>query len=418
MQITDYLQDDYLEDFEISNKDISSVSSSQLYTNEIKKYPLLTREEEQKYGMYLKLYPKIEELISKRKIKGNIEPVLNLEQILASITTHKEKDYITNALINYYIKYGRKESENDKIIMYYLQKYNKLTKELDHIPTPEELTSYFSKPNKYNLFTDFTNVNKIPGKDLMIKIFYYIKYMLAKTIMISSNQRLVASIAHKYNNLISYNNIDLSDLIAEGNIGLAKAVEKFDVDKGNKFSTYASIWIRRYILDAIREQNSSIKIPRNIYYQNKNYLEKIKELEQVNGKHLTEQEIKDKLSMSDDDFNLLLKREVISLDAKIESLEDSYSSLIATIPGSRNVEEEFTIKYFKENIESVLYNTHLTPKEQIVLRKRYPLDERKTQTLEAIGQELGVTKERVRQIEKKALKKSRHSQYAIPLTNE
>ena len=159
-------------------------------------------------------------------------------------------------------------------------------------------------------------------------------------------------------------------------------------------------------------------MPRNIYYQNKNYLDQIKELEQVYGRDLTKQEIKDKLSISDDDFNLLLKRKVISLDAKIESLEDSYSSLIETIPGSRNVEEEFTIKYFKENIESVLYNTHLTPKEQIVLRKRYPLDERKIQTLEATGQELGVTKERVRQIEKKALIKSRRSKYTIPLTNK
>ena len=124
-------------------------------------------------------------------------------------------------------------------------------------------------------------------------------------------------------------------------------------------------------------------MPRNIYYQNKNYLDQIKELEQVYGRDLTKQEIKDKLSMSDDDFNLLLKREVVSLDAKIESLEDSYSSLIATIPGSRNVEEEFKIKYFKENIESVLSN--LTEQEQIVLRKRYPLDERKIQTLEATG---------------------------------
>ena len=155
---------------------------------------------------------------------------------------------------------------------------------------------------------------------------------------------------------------------------------------------------------------------RNIYYQNKNYLDQIKELEQLYGKHPTEQEIKDKLSISDDDFNLLLKRKVISLDAKIESLEDSYSSLIETIPGSRNVEEEFKIKYFKENIESVLSN--LTEQEQIVLRKRYPLDERKIQTLEATGQELGVTKERVRQIEKKALIKSRRSKYTIPLTNK
>ena len=183
MQITDYLQDDYLEDLEISDKDISSVTSSQLYTNELKKYPLLTREEEQKYGTYLKLYPQIEELIYKREIKGNIEPILNLEQILASITTYKEKDYIITALMNYYIQYGRKESKSDKIMMYYLQEYNKLAKELGHIPTPEELTTYFSNPNKYNLFTDFNNVNKIPGKDLMIKIFYYIKYMLAKTIL-------------------------------------------------------------------------------------------------------------------------------------------------------------------------------------------------------------------------------------------
>ena len=155
---------------------------------------------------------------------------------------------------------------------------------------------------------------------------------------------------------------------------------------------------------------------RNIYYQNKNYLDQIKELEQVYGRDLTKQEIKDKLSISDDDFNLLLKRKVISLDAKIESLEDSYSSLIETIPGSRNVEEEFKIRYFKENIESVLSN--LTEQEQIVLRKRYPLDERKIQTLEATGQELGVTKERVRQIEKKALIKSRRSKYTIPLTNK
>ena len=101
---------------------------------------------------------------------------------------------------------------------------------------------------------------------------------------------------------------------------------------------------------------------------------------------------------------------------QIESLEDSYSSLIETIPGSRNVEEEFKIRYFKENIESVLSN--LTEQEQIVLRKRYPLDERKIQTLEATGQELGVTKERVRQIEKKALIKSRRSKYTIPLTNK
>ena len=157
-------------------------------------------------------------------------------------------------------------------------------------------------------------------------------------------------------------------------------------------------------------------MPRNIYYQNKNYLDQIKELEQVYGRDLTKQEIKDKLSISDDDFNLLLKRKVISLDAKIESLEDSYSSLIETIPGSRNVEEEFKIRYFKENIESVLSN--LTEQEQIVLRKRYPLDERKIQTLEATGQELGVTKERVRQIEKKALIKSRRSKYTIPLTNK
>ena len=332
MKITDYLQDDYLEDFKISDKDISSVTSSQLYTNELKKYPLLTREEEQKYGTYLKLYPQIEELIYKRKIKGNIEPILNLEQILASITTYKEKDYITNALMNYYIQYGRKESKSDKIMIYYLQEYNKLAKELGHIPTPEELTTYFSNPNKYNLFTDFNNVNKIPGKDLMIKIFYYIKYMLAKTIMINSNQRLVASIAHKYNNLISYNNVDLSDLIAEGNIGLVKAVEKFDINKKTKFSTYAYNWITSYILKAIREQTNSIRMPRNIYYQNKNYLDQIKELEQVYGRYLTGQEIKDKLSMSDDDFNLLLKREVISLDAKIESMNSLGTGLSKSTP--------------------------------------------------------------------------------------
>ena len=411
MPVTDYLQDDYLEAFEINDKDISLVSSSQLYNNEVRNYCLLTREEELRYGSYLKLYPQIQELISKRAIKGNIEPVLNLEKILASITTYEEKRYITNSLMSYYIQYGKKESQSDKIMVYYLQEYNKLTQKLGHIPTPEELTIYFSKPNKYNLFTNFTNITKIPAKELMIKIFYYIKYTIAKTTMINNNQKLVISIARKCYNL-NYNNIDLSDLIAEGNIGLIKAVERFDINKKIKFSTYAYNWIKSYILKFIIEQNNSIRMPIHIYYQIKEYLEKIKKLEQKYGRPLTEQEIKDKLSISDSDFKLLAKKQIISIDGRIEGLEDgNYSLLIDAIPGSSNVEQEFKIEYFKKNIEFVLLK--LNEREQTVIRKRYLSDENTIHTLEEIGQKLRLTKERIRQIEKEALKKLRYSQYVI-----
>ena len=175
-----------------SKKDIDLV---RLYVQETKKYSLLTREEEQKYGKHLQLYPEIMDILSVAKINNNVETVLNLDKILASITIEEEREYITNILTSYYNNYGNQESKSDKIMMYYLQEYNKLCKTLHHIPTPEELTSYFSNQSKEKIFTNFTNTPRLESKDLILKVSNYVRYMIAKNTMINCNLRLVTRIA-------------------------------------------------------------------------------------------------------------------------------------------------------------------------------------------------------------------------------
>ena len=397
--------DDINEELEISGEESYTQDIITLYLKEISKYPVLTDEEVKKYCTDLKLYSKISDLISKRTINNHVEPVLDIDIVLASIKTEEERKYITNILSDYCYNYGRKESESDKVVMYYLQEYNKLYKSLSHIPTPEELTTYFSKPNKYNLFTDFTNITKLESKDLMLKVSNYVKYMIAKNTMINCNLRLVIGVAKKYNTTDS---MELLDRINEGNQGLIAAVEKFEIDKGYKFSTYAIWWIRQRIKRGIDNKDKIIRLPIAANDSRKKYEKQRLNLEQDQIKRLSDQEISEGLNIPLEKViyyhGLYNKTKSISLYTPVGEEKDT--TLLELIPGNTDIENDTMKLMLQEALQEAL--SCLTDREREVIESRFGLKDGTARTLEETGKKLGVTRERIRQIESKALGKLRN----------
>lgn len=385
-----------------SKKDIDLV---RLYVQETKKYPLLTREEEQKYGKHLQLYPEIMDILSVAKINNNVETVLNLDKILASITIEEEREYITNILTSYYNNYGNQESKSDKIMMYYLQEYNKLCKTLHHIPTPEELTSYFSNQSKEKIFTNFTNTPRLESKDLILKVSNYVRYMIAKNTMINCNLRLVIGVAKKYNITDS---MELLDRINEGNKGLMTAVEKFDVDKGYKFSTYAMWWITQKITRGIVDTDKMIRIPVAADDKRRNYNKKRNKLEQESKRELTEKEISKKLNIPLEQVIDYRRIDYLSRNISIETPvgENKDTLLLELISNDIDIENDITKIMLQEEINKVL--SYLTNREREVIELRFGLKDGIVHTLEETGKQYNVTRERIRQIEATALKKLRN----------
>ena len=388
-----------------SKKDIDLV---RLYVQETKKYPLLTREEEQKYGKHLQLYPEIIDILSVAKINNNVETVLNLDKILASITIEEEREYITNILTSYYNNYGNQESKSDKIMMYYLQEYNKLCKTLHHIPTPEELTSYFSNQSKEKIFTNFTNTPRLESKDLILKVSNYVRYMIAKNTMINCNLRLVTRIADKYYQLLPTKTMSFTDFINEGTKGLIKAVEKFDINKGNKFSTYAIWWIHHSIIRGFYNQDKTIKIPVNLQDEYRSYQKKLTQLKQKYGRELTKNEI---LENIDKIVKLPETSVVISLDTPVlpyQPIDNDIgqeSTLLDSIKNSTDIEEIVFSNLAKEQVQLALDS--LSEFEREIIKLRFGFEDDNIKTLQEIGDMFGFTRERIRQVEGKALKKIR-----------
>ena len=375
--VEEYYEDDLIEldnSDEISGLELQYTDSINTYLKEIAKYPLLSAEEEKMLGTDIKAIR-----TNPLTIKNNDLYVLDMKKIIYN-------------LIN-----------NDKCseIIYFLKQFYKVEVKSIEYKTIKDFEYYrelLTKEQLYKLFNiDAKKYEKIDDVTLLEDVRGYIKYFNARKKMINSNLRLVVSIAKKFNML---------ELINEGNMGLIKAVEKFDIDRETRFSTYATWWIRQSIRLYVFCNNSNIKITAHYSENLLKFYRDLKELEE-NGKiNLSVDEIAKELNLP----RVLVVEYInfspnlVSLSQPIGEEEDStVEDFIAD--NSNNIDDKLEQIEVRATIEEFL--TCLNEKEENVIRLRFGLSDKAPQSLEEVAKTYNVTRERIRQIESKALGKLR-----------
>lgn len=365
-------KEEYIDIFNAKGKDVRTTT---LFLMEMGKIPLLTIEEEQNLGkILLDLRQKKEQL----QITDE-----SLDQQLISIGFKNIKDR----------RYDSRRQQS-RFLGKKVEKLENKIKELDSIKSNDKEINELIKISKQKL-------NEI--KELKVKLDIQKEYQKAFEEFTERNLRLVVSIAKRYNN----GALAFEDLIQEGSNGLMKAIEKFDIDKGYKFSTYGTWWIRQSVTRAIADQCKTVRIPVHMTEQINKVIRANRTLTTQLERTPTDQELSDYTGFPVEKIREIniVNQDIISLSTPIGE-EDGDSFLGDFIPDlGTDIESETTNGLLRESLEEVLKN--LSPKEEKVLRLRYGLDDGITRTLGEVGEIFHVTRERIRQIESKALRRLR-----------